>query len=154
LTGLDNRRSIEIITSREIDRMKRYQGIFSFALLDLDEFKPLNDTKGHKAGDEALKLLATILKEKIRQSDTPARLGGDEFVILMPNTSAEDSLFFCNELCARITSQMKAEGFPITASIGTVTFAQPPDSFEEVFSKADEAMYIAKARGKGQIACL
>ncbi len=151
LTGLGNRRSIEIVTEKEIERQKRYQGVFSFALLDLDGFKVLNDTRGHKAGDNALKLLATILNAHIRQSDTSGRLGGDEFVIMMPNTSAEDAVTFCNLLCARIASQMKESGFLITASIGSVTFEQSPDSFETVFSLADAAMYEAKSKGKGQV---
>jgi diguanylate cyclase (GGDEF)-like protein len=151
LTGLDNRRSLEIITSREIDRQKRYPGIFSFALLDLDGFKLLNDTKGHKAGDEALKLLASILNKQIRHSDTSGRIGGDEFVILMPNTSADDAVTFCNKLCTRIAGQMQEAGFSITVSIGSVTFDHPPDSFESILSLADGAMYEAKAKGKGQV---
>ena len=151
LTGLNNRRSIEMATDREIERQKRYGGIFSFVLIDLDGFKKLNDTRGHSSGDSALIILADTLREQMRHSDTIARLGGDEFVILMPNTQKEDCIFLCQQLCVKIASRMADATFAITASIGSVTIEQPPDSTSAVITWADKAMYEAKANGKGRV---
>ena len=149
LTGLNNRRSIEMATDKEIERQKRYGGIFSFALIDLDGFKKLNDSRGHSTGDRALKILADTLREQMRHSDTIARLGGDEFVILMPNTPKDDCVSLCQLLCVKIASRMADATFAITASIGCVTLEQPPESTSAVISRADKAMYEAKANGKG-----
>jgi diguanylate cyclase (GGDEF)-like protein len=149
LTGLNNRRSIELATDKEIERQKRYGGIFSFALIDLDGFKYLNDSRGHGSGDDALKILAETLQKQTRHSDTIARLGGDEFVILMPNTSKNDCISLCQQLCGKIASRMADATFAITASIGCVTIDQPPESTSAVINRADKAMYAAKASGKG-----
>ena len=154
LTGLHNRRSIELITGKEIARHKRYGGVFSFALVDLDEFKDLNDSRGHAVGDKALKILAEVLRKQTRESDTVARLGGDEFAILMPNTQAADSASLCQQLSVKVASRMADAAFPITASIGCTTFEQTPESTADVFMKADKAMYSAKAKGKGCVVSL
>ena len=151
LTGLNNRSSIETIIEREVDRQKCYVGIFAFALLDLDGFKVLNDSKGHTAGDDALIIVAKVLNSHTRQSDITARLGGDEFVILMPHTSADAATAVCQQLCLKIKSSMDEINYPITASIGCATFTQPPVSSLTVFNMADKAMYSAKANGKGRV---
>ena len=154
LTGLQNRRSLELITAREIARHKRYGGVFSFALVDLDNFKELNDTRGHAVGDTALKILAEVLRGHTRDSDTVARLGGDEFAILMPNTQSTDSTALCEQLSAKVARQMGVATFPLTVSIGCATFQQTPATTGEVFEKADKAMYSAKAHGKARVASL
>ena len=154
LTGIHNRRSIELITDKEIARHKRYGGVFSFALVDLDDFKELNDSRGHAVGDEALKILAEVLRKQTRESDTVARLGGDEFGILMPNTQAADSASLCQQLSVKVARRMADAAFPITASIGCTTFEQTPESTSDVFMKADKAMYSAKAKGKGCVVSL
>jgi diguanylate cyclase (GGDEF)-like protein len=154
LTGLDNRRSLEFITAREIARHKRYGGVFSFALVDLDNFKELNDTRGHAMGDAALKILAEVLRNHTRESDTVARLGGDEFAILMPNTQSTDSTLLCEQLAAKVARQMTAATFPLTVSIGCATFDQTPATTAEVFEQADKAMYSAKASGKARVVSL
>lgn len=154
LTGLQNRRSIELLTDKEITRHKRYGGVFSFALIDLDNFKDLNDSRGHPVGDEALKILAEVLRTQTRESDTVARLGGDEFAILMPNTQAEDSASFCQQLSRKVASRMADAAFPITVSIGCTTFEETPETTSDVFRKADKAMYSAKANGKGCVVSL
>jgi diguanylate cyclase (GGDEF)-like protein len=148
LTGLNNRRSFEIVFDLEIARQRRYGGFFSLALLDLDGFKQLNDSLGHHAGDKALVELAGILRQSTRQSDTIARLGGDEFVIFMPNTAAEDCRAFCHGLSVRITEGMATAGFTITASIGDAVFEQAPASVSDALHKADTAMYAEKAKRK------
>ncbi len=115
-------------------------------MLDLDRFKELNDSKGHEAGDQALRLLGTILLEHTRHSDSIARLGGDEFVIMMPNMVKADCATLCRELSATISQRMAERGFTITASIGCATFEEPPESLAAALRKADKAMYAAKAR--------
>ena len=153
LTGLRNRRSFYEIASMEINRQKRYGGVFSLALVDLDDFKQLNDSQGHLIGDEALRLFARILTEHVRESDSIARIGGDEFVILMPSTSAEDCERLCTTLSERIQHSMKNAGFHMTASIGGITCHHTPQSIAEVLQQADGAMYAAKNNGKGHAIC-
>jgi diguanylate cyclase (GGDEF)-like protein len=153
LTGLQNRRSFEGIMGIEIERQKRYGGVFSLAVIDLDGFKLLNDSRGHQDGDSALRLVAKVLKENIRQSDTTARLGGDEFVILMPNTIRDDCNSLCQLLSRQVASDMERAGFAITASIGCTSFDQSQDSTMAALAKADKAMYEAKAKGKNCVVC-
>jgi len=149
LTGLKNRRSFDFIADVEIAKQKRYGGFFSLAIIDLDGFKRLNDSLGHRAGDKALQALAGILRQSTRQSDTVARMGGDEFAILMPNTMAADCRMICRQLSGRIATQMADAGFEITASIGYSVFERAPESMSEALHKVDSAMYAAKARGTG-----
>ena len=154
LTKLHNRRSFESIGEMELARQRRYGETFSLAVIDLDGFKKLNDSRGHHVGDLALKLLADVLRENTRQSDSIARLGGDEFGMLMPVTRDSDCTELCQQLSATIARRMVEAGFPITASIGHTTFEQAPESILEALQKADKAMYAAKASGKGRAVSL
>lgn len=148
LTGLHNRRNFQSIADLEIEKQKRYGGTFSLAVIDLDDFKYLNDSKGHHIGDQALRLLADVLIAHTRKSDSVARLGGDEFAILMPKTSGPECGYLCSELALKIQSSMAESGYQITASIGYATFDLPPESTTHALQKADEGMYAAKAQGK------
>lgn len=149
LTGLHNRRSFEAIVDMESSRHRRYGGVFSLALIDLDDFKTLNDSGGHHAGDQALKLLADVLRENSRGSDAVARLGGDEFAVLMPNTGHEDCQARCQQLAGLIKSRMAEAGFGISASVGGSTYENSQKSTAAVLQDADKAMYAAKSQGKG-----
>ena len=151
LTKLNNRRSLETALDNEIIRQRRYGGIFSLALIDLDGFKKLNDAKGHHVGDKALILLADILRNQTRESDTIARIGGDEFVILMPNTNDADCDSICQLLCQKISLSMEESSYPITASIGYTTTEKPPKFGKDVLHIADQAMYQAKFKGKSRV---
>lgn len=153
LTKLMNRRAFESILNFEITRKKRYGEMFSIALLDLDGFKELNDLMGHKVGDNVLRLVADIFRDNIRESDVIARLGGDEFVILMLNTSTIDCRTICNKLCTSVANRMKDAGFPLTVSIGAITFKTSPSSAENAIVQADAAMYEAKKNGKNCVVC-
>lgn len=152
LTGLHNRRSLELIFGLEIVRQKRYGGVFSLAVLDLDHFKKLNDTRGHQFGDQALALLADVLRENTREADSIARIGGDEFVVLMPNTEAAECTLLCQQLTIKIAGRMAHAGFGITASIGHATFENAPASVLEALQIADKAMYAAKEKCKDEAA--
>lgn len=149
LTGLHNRRSFQIAAENEISRQQRYGGVFSLAMIDLDGFKLLNDSKGHQAGDTALKLVADLLRTHTRRTDVVARLGGDEFVILMPNTGSAACQRLTHQLVVVIAHRMTRAGFGVTASIGSASFTVPPESATAALQRADAAMYEAKSRGKG-----
>lgn len=153
LTHLCNRRGLAKAMEIEAVRQRRYSdlgGHFSLALLDLDGFKGLNDSMGHKAGDKALILLADILRNQIRQTDTIARLGGDEFVVLMPNTRAADCQTLCHLLCQTIRLRLTEEfSYPLSASMGFTTCENSTEISIDMLSVADKGLYRAKALGKG-----
>jgi len=152
LTQLFNRRVLENSIMAEVARQRRYGGTFSVALIDLDGFKGLNDTRGHQAGDEALVLLADILRNQTRQSDMIFRLGGDEFVILMPNTEAVDCDALCHLLCHTIGTKMtEIISHSITASVGFTTVENSRELGADILSITDSAMYKAKSIGKGRV---
>jgi diguanylate cyclase (GGDEF)-like protein len=150
LTGLANRRAWFEQLDAQIARQRRYGGTFSLAVLDLDGFKSLNDTQGHGAGDEALRLVAEILRSRTRQSDSLGRIGGDEFGILMPDTGGECRAML-HELCTSIAGRTAAAGCAVTSSIGCHTFRSIPDSTAEALRQVDAIMYAAKLRGKNRL---
>ncbi len=148
LTGLLNRRAVMARFDWEVARQKRYGGTVSLALLDLDGFKALNDSRGHQAGDEALTLVAGVLRQCTRDSDGVGRIGGDEFVVVMPDMQTEDCRRKSREFCEAIAQRMAAAGFAITASVGWKTFGEPPTSTAQALRAVDDLMYQAKDRGR------
>lgn len=150
LTDLPNRRFIDKIIEQELSFIKLKGHSSVLVLLDIDNFKVINDTYGHMAGDQVLRQLAKLLKENIRETDTVSRFGGEEFVILMPNTSLEEGY----ELTERLRKQVVKEKFTInsieinvTASFGVSRLWNP----NEYYSLADKALYLAKQRGKNRV---
>lgn len=154
LTGLGNRRRFEAVAIPAIAGQQRYGGLLSIGLVDLDDFKVLNDARGHAAGDRALVIVADVLRETLRASDSSARIGGDEFAFLLPNTRAKDCRAVCTGLCDEIARRMRAEGLSITATIGSATFHTAPPSLDHALARADEALYMAKLEGKGRAVSL
>lgn len=152
LTQLANRAALMSAIEAEVNRQRRYGGLFSLAELDLDGFKTLNDTRGHAVGDEVLQQLAEMLRRHTRKSDLAGRLGGDEFLILMPNMGEADCLRFLQHLCSTIETGMIEAGFEITASIGFKTFLKAPESISQALLQVDQSMYEAKKTGKGRVA--
>lgn len=150
LTRLHNRRSFETLLGTEITRQQRYGGVFSLAIIDLDDFKRLNDSKGHLAGDKALMLLADVLRENTRESDSLARVGGDEFAVMLPNTGREDCEKLCQQLARNIAIRMAEADFGIGASVGCSTFERAPASTSAALQEADKSMYAAKSGTKGR----
>jgi diguanylate cyclase (GGDEF)-like protein len=152
LTQLCNRRGLDKAMEMEVVRQRRYGGHLSLAVLDLDGFKGLNDTMGHKAGDKALILLADILRKQIRKTDSIARLGGDEFVVLMPNTDASDCNALCHLLCHTIRLMLtEVLSYPLSVSIGFTSITTSENLTEVpvyILSIADKALYRAKELGK------
>ena len=151
LTGVANRRSFIDSAQSEINRARRYQYPFTIAYIDIDDFKDINDTYGHLVGDTLLCKVADTIRSNLRITDISARLGGDEFAVLFPNTDSEQSKIVINKMHDCLLDTMKKNNWPVTFSIGTVTFVKPPQSVDEIIRKADYFMYSAKKNGKNKI---
>lgn len=151
LTGLPNSRHFHQETEYEIQRAARYDHPFSVAYVDLDDFKAINDNFGHLVGDEVLREVANCLRESLRRPDIAARLGGDEFAILLPETDVEGARAILNRLQGALRVAMRRHAWPVTFSIGAMTFLQPPESVEDVLQRTDRLMYTVKSAGKNDI---
>jgi diguanylate cyclase (GGDEF)-like protein len=150
LTGVANARSFYVELEREIERLRRYGRSFALAYADLDQFKRVNDSLGHAAGDELLRRFAICLTDAVRDVDTVARLGGDEFAILMPETDAEAGTAALDRILLATNENMSAArdevpGFGVT--IGGAVFFSAPDSADAAVAIADAAMYAGKRGG-------
>lgn len=153
LTGTLNRRGLEEMFEKETARSKRHDTLLCVGLLDIDNFKKLNDTMGHDTGDEALIHLASVCRETLRPQDTVARYGGEEFIVLLPETPLEDAISALTRLQRELTKKFfmhDNEKVLITFSAG-VTQMLPEDSQASVIKRADEAMYEAKKTGKNRV---
>ena len=152
LTGLFNRGAFERKMEEEFERAQRYHHPLSMLLLDVDNFKVVNDTYGHHWGDEVLKKIADLLKSKTRRSDYPARFGGEEFVLILPETDLENALSVEAKVHAEIkaaTLGTKSRSFSITVSAGvSSTCNKQYSNWQELLEDADQALYLAKSRGK------
>jgi diguanylate cyclase (GGDEF)-like protein/PAS domain S-box-containing protein len=151
LTGLANRRAFYERADSERKRAVRYARPLSVAYIDLDNFKQVNDSSGHEAGDQLLVTVATILRNNLRGEDFAARLGGDEFALLLPESGHAAAAFVINKLHRLLTAGMQEKGAPVTFSMGLVTYEAAPESAEQMVQKADELMYVVKHNGKNAI---
>jgi diguanylate cyclase (GGDEF)-like protein len=156
LTGLPNKRSFQETMRKESARAARFKHDLSLVILDVDNFKRVNDTYGHLQGDEVLRVIGKILAEESRGIDAPARYGGEEFVVALPETDEEGAL----EVAERIRERIEAVVIPlieqegemrITASIGTATMPAPPADVQDLVAAADGALYEAKRTGKNKV---
>ncbi len=153
LTGSLNRRGLDDVFERETARSDRRGTPLCIAVLDLDDFKKLNDTYGHIAGDAALKHLVKIVKETLRSMDVIARFGGEEFLILMPETTVEAAASTMTRLQRELTKHFflhDNEKVLITFSAG-VALRRPNEEQTELVKRADKAMYTAKQTGKNRV---
>ena len=144
LTDMNNRRGFFMQGQLELERVSRAKRPISFVYIDLDDFKTVNDSKGHDSGDEVLQYVANIIKSRLRKSDVSARLGGDEFAIVLPFTDKEGALKLGNELQRCINESLANHQIPITISIGIATFMQAPESLDYALKCADSVMYEIK----------
>ena len=151
LTRAANRRAFFETAGNEISRARRYPRPLTVAYVDLDNFKPVNDRFGHDVGDHLLCMVTDIMKSNTRTHDIVARLGGDEFAILLPETGQEPARVVMDRIHTRLTEAMRAKGWPVTFSVGVVTFASPPASVDKMIKHADDLMYAAKRGGKDMI---
>ena len=155
LTGLFNRRAFERKIAEEFERARRYNHSLSILLLDIDNFKTINDTYGHHGGDTALIKISEILRERTRRSDFPARYGGEEFVLILPETHQDSALQVANKIHEEIRSGTfgtDTRPFTLTVSIGlSSTSTKHYTDWRQTLDDADQAMYVAKNSGKDRV---
>ena len=145
-----NRRAILDHLSYEFLHNDRNQTVLTVLLLDLDRFKQLNDTKGHEAGDAALREIGAMLQQTKRSSDICGRIGGDEFCIFALDSTPGKSHEWANRLHERLTEALDVHK-PVGVSIGVACFDRMDKNLEEMVKLADEAMYEVKHAGKGKV---
>ncbi len=156
LTQVLNRRALTTRLSAEMERARRYQAVLTMLMLDLDHFKVVNDTHGHLVGDDVLRTVAGFLQSAIRSVDIVARYGGEEFVVVLPETGFAGGMVFAERVLAQIARHpFGATHGPlsITASVGIAVYpGEGIGSVEDLFARADEALYRAKAGGRNRVA--
>jgi diguanylate cyclase (GGDEF)-like protein/PAS domain S-box-containing protein len=153
LTGLLNRRKFEAELGRHIDRVKRYGPTGALLVLDIDDFKRVNDTLGHSGGDELIVSIAEVLRARLRESDMLARIGGDEFAVLLPHALRQDGERVAQALVEAVRGRstlLHGEPCRVTVSVGVAWFEQAREQLcgEAVLIDADLAMYDAKEAGR------
>jgi diguanylate cyclase (GGDEF)-like protein len=150
LTGLANHRAFQEEFERQLSASARYHMPVALLLIDLDDFKTVNDSAGHAAGDDLLVEVGRLVRSHIRQSDQAFRIGGDEFAVLMPHCDAESATIIANRLLAACLEPRPASGFPrgFAFSAGATSAPDFGTSRDQLFAQADEALYRAKRDGR------
>ena len=155
LTGVNNRRHFMHLFDVELARTKRYDNALSLLMLDVDYFKRINDTHGHKAGDRVLQKLADVCQKTLRDCDIVGRFGGEEFTLLLPETPSQEASEAAERLRLAIetTKVSIPDGLPIrfTASIGVTSLKSMDDNIEVLIDQADQALYAAKNTGRNKV---
>jgi diguanylate cyclase (GGDEF)-like protein len=151
LTGAYNSRAFMERAEAELERAHRNNEPFTLAYMDCDNFKTVNDSLGHNVGDTLLCVLVETIKSTVRTYDTVARLGGDEFAILFPEMDAAHGRSALDRINKELLSTMQIYKWPVTFSIGAVTFSSQPASVNEMIKSADSLMYKVKDNGKNNI---
>jgi diguanylate cyclase len=152
LTGIYNRRAYEKYFREQCMLFQRFQQVFSILLVDVNEFKSINDTYGHWAGDRCLEELAKMMRTNLRGTDFLARYGGDEFVAILPATSEEGASITAGKLRQLIGKSRfcyRDQRIPLSIAIGCATIRPSDENAEAVFNRADAALYEAKESGRG-----
>ncbi|MGV6818383.1 MAG: sensor domain-containing diguanylate cyclase [Thiotrichales bacterium] len=150
LTGIYNRHKAQILLEQEFRRAQRYQRPLSLIMMDIDDFKKVNDTFGHQAGDDALIHVTRAIRPLIRETDYFARWGGEEFLIICPETGIEGTTELAERLLKAVSARPAIENVRITLSIG-VTMFTPTDTLEKLVNRADKALYLSKQQGKNRV---
>jgi len=154
LTGLANRRRFERQLEREVGRVERFGHPFTLLMLDIDEFKNLNDTFGHDAGDDAIRRLSKVLREGTRGIDLAARIGGEEFAVLLVETSKDGGFEVAERLRMAIKSLEIPRAGGMTASFGVAECPSDAQTAADILKAADVALYEAKRNGRDQVVAL
>ncbi|RDE24859.1 GGDEF domain-containing protein [Motiliproteus coralliicola] len=154
LTKTLNRREFMRRGDEELTACQRYDRSFSIIMLDIDNFKAVNDTRGHHIGDLVIQAIGKILNNQSRKNDIVARYGGEEFVILLPEATAEEAGMAAEKLCKVIRTlktRANKQVLQVTASLGVAQWHAPGEELASVIERADRALYQAKALGKDQV---
>lgn len=152
LTGSFNRRYLDLVLQKEINRSERYGKVFSLTIFDIDDFKKINDTYGHIAGDEVLQIFSSHIKELIREEDILCRFGGEEFLIILPETDMEGALLFYNRVRSCFKKKTVLDNVHINFSAGIASFPECGKDSVGLIRQADKALYEAKYSGKDKCA--
>lgn len=150
LTGLYLRDVFDVVLRQKVEETKRNDQPLSLLMLDIDDFKIVNDTYGHQLGDDVLKKIGSTIKSLVRKMDLPARYGGEEMAVIMPDANREQ-VFDVAERIRKEISQLKYEHFSITISIGIGTVSREIKTPEKLLKTADNALYQAKDKGKNRV---
>lgn len=157
LTYLPNRRSMIAQLQQQVALAERYGTPLSISLIDVDNFKQINDTYGHPVGDQVLRYIASEMRDRIRQPDVIGRLGGDEFLVILPSSRASAAGEQARRLCQQIAGTPVIAGKEIInvgLSIGITQYQPDSDDWHSLLDRVDQAMYQAKRNGRGQWAIL
>ena len=151
LTHLANRRFFIDFLEKAMSFAKRHEQALSVIMADLDNFKSINDTYGHQAGDQVLAAFGQVMQAAIRQEDLAARYGGEEFILMLPGTAVEAATI----LGERLRERLENLAFPALKTKVSASFCiaqyRPDDTFETLVNRADEALYAAKAAGRNRV---
>jgi len=153
LTGLNNKRYMSTLFEQALLLATRPHHVVALLYIDLDNFKPINDTAGHAIGDEVLKTVAARLRENTRSTDICVRIGGDEFVVICTQLDNEEqALEIGNKILKKIMAEIEIDGqrYALGASIGIGLYPRHGDNLNELMKCADSAMYIVKRNGKNR----
>lgn len=151
MTDLFDKSVFEYTLKYEISQHKRANSDFSLMIIDVDNFKSINDKFGHPKGDYVLKMISSLIRDHIRETDTPCRYGGDEFGILMPETRPEDAKIIGERLINSVKENLKKYNVTLSIGISNLGTASKTESASAILEKADSALYVSKENGKGQI---
>jgi len=151
LTNAANWRFFEEFANREIQRDRRNKRSITIVYFDLDNFKTVNDTLGHDVGDDLLRTVSEITQSSLRPSDMLARVGGDEFALLLPSTDFSGAEAVLRRVRENVLNEMNSHGWPVTMSMGAVTFSTLPSTVGPMLKRADEVMYSVKRSGKNNL---
>lgn len=155
LTSCPNKRFFNEFLDREIARSNRHKRPLSVLMIDLDNFKAVNDSMGHLAGDSALKAIATLIRGIIRREELFSRFGGEEFAIILPETKIEKAVFLAEKIRTIVennTFDFESKKFKITVSIGVATTqGDPPATMDQLIQQSDARLYMAKNSGRNKV---
>jgi len=154
LTGITNRRHFLELASREVTRSIRLKHALALAVIDIDHFKPVNDTYGHAAGDHVIRNFTSVCEKHIREIDIFARFGGDEFILLLPETTSKQAYEVMERIRKTLLSQpieLEGKRVSITISSGISSLTSAEESLDQLLKRADQALYQAKETGRNRV---
>lgn len=152
LTGAWNRRHFLELAAKEVNRSRRYERPLAVMLIDIDNFKHINDTLGHAAGDQVLTRLSRILRRTLRKPDAFGRLGGDEFAVLAPELDEDAARQMAERLREAMEMKLPGADFPVTISVGVAAWNAAEETIEPAMHRADSALYRSKREGRNRVA--